>query len=56
MPNNQSNLKTEDRTLNIIVFSAVALTISLSPWVNSDSLIIPKLMILFSGALFLYQK
>ena len=53
---NQVNLKTEDHTLSIIVSLAVAVTISLSPWVNSDSLIIPKLMILFSGALFLIPR
>ena len=56
MLDNQANLKTEDRTLRIIVFLAIAVTISLSPWVNSDSLIIPKLMILFSGALFLIPR
>ena len=56
MLTNQVNQKTEDHTLSIIVSLAVAVTISLSPWVNSDSLIIPKLMILFSGALFLIPR
>lgn len=56
MDTKRVSLKNNDHTVNVAVFVAVAVTLSMSPWVNSDSLIIPKLMILFSGALFLIPR
>lgn len=43
-------------TFGLICFAALAITVAMSPWVNSDSLIIPKLIILFSSALFLIPR
>lgn len=54
---NKSNLETENKSvINFIIIAAVAITLVLTPWVNSDSLIIPKGIILFSTALFLIPK
>lgn len=42
--------------INLIVLGAVFITLSLTPWVNADSLIIPKQIILFCLAIFLIPK
>jgi O-antigen ligase len=42
--------------INLIVLGAVFITLSLTPWVNADSLIIPKQIILFCLAFFLIPK
>jgi O-antigen ligase len=47
------NLNSSNGTLRNIVIAAIAVTLSLSPWLNSDSLIIPKGTILFCLGLFL---
>ena len=53
----KSNLGIESKSvINFITITAVAITLALTPWVNSDSLIIPKGIILFSTALFLIPK
>ena len=41
-----------DRTFSQLLFSAFAVSIAMTPWINSDSLIIPKLIILFAAAMF----
>lgn len=41
-----------DRDFRLLLFSAFAVSIAMTPWINSDSLIIPKLIILFAGAMF----
>lgn len=43
-------------TYSLICYTAIAVTVAMTPWINSDSLIIPKLMILFSFALFLIPR
>jgi O-antigen ligase len=50
------NDATEGKLINLIVSVVVAVTVSLTPWVNSDSLIIPKVIILFCSAMFLLPK
>ena len=42
--------------INLIILGAVFITLSLTPWVNADSLIIPKQIILFCLAIFLIPK
>jgi O-antigen ligase len=42
--------------LNFLIISAFLITLALTPWVNSDSLIIPKGIILFCAAAFLIPK
>ena len=41
------NFKIGNGPLRNVVIGAIAVTIALSPWLNSDSLIIPKAAILF---------
>ena len=52
-----NNLRNKDNSvINFVITAAVTITLALTPWVNSDSLIIPKGIILFSTALFLIPK
>jgi O-antigen ligase len=53
--NNKSSIQ-NSTTFKIIIVSAVAVTLALSPWVNSDSLIIPKGILLFCLAAYLLPK
>jgi hypothetical protein len=46
----------KENTFRIICFGAFFITIVMTPWMNSDSLIIPKLISLFCLALFLIPK
>jgi hypothetical protein len=46
----------KENTFRIICFGAFFITIVMTPWINSDSLIIPKLISLFCLALFLLPK
>lgn len=55
------NIKLKDRKftlsgLSVIVAGTVAVTLSLSPWVNSDSLIIPKGIILVCLSAYIFPK
>jgi len=43
---------TEVKFFNLLCWSAFLITIIMTPWVNSDSLIIPKLILLFCLSLF----
>ena len=57
MQMNQNRISLKSNTnLNILVISAVLITLALTPWVNSDSLIIPKGIILFCTSAFLIPK
>ena len=41
---------------SILCWSTVFITVAMTPWINSDSLIIPKLIALFCLALFFFPK
>lgn len=43
----------KDSNYQVLCWGALAITLALTPWMNSDSLIIPKVIILFSIALYL---
>ena len=43
-------------TMNIVIYGAVLTTLVTTPWLNSDALIIPKIMLLTSLSLFLLPK
>ena len=40
--------------MQLIIYSALVITISATPWVNSDALIIPKIIILSCIAAYLF--
>jgi hypothetical protein len=42
--------------LDILLFTSFVVSVAMTPWINSDSLIIPKLVILFAGASFLSPR
>ena len=42
--------------LSILLFTSLVVSVAMTPWINSDSLIIPKLVILFAGASFLSPR
>ena len=46
----------KENNFNILCWSAVFITVAMTPWINSDSLIIPKLIALFCLALFFFPK
>jgi len=46
----------KDSNYQVLCWGAVAITLALTPWMNSDSLIIPKVIILVSLALYLLPK
>ena len=46
----------KDSNYQVLCWGALAITLALTPWMNSDSLIIPKVIILFSLALYLLPK
>ncbi len=44
-----NNLRNKDNSvINFVITAAVTITLALTPWVNSDSLIIPKGIILLA--------
>jgi hypothetical protein len=43
-------------TFGLVCLFSIAITVAMTPWVSSDSLIIPKLIILFSSGLFLIPR
>jgi hypothetical protein len=49
-------ISVKNTEINLIVLGSVFITLSLTPWVNADSLIIPKQIILFCLAFFLIPK
>lgn len=49
----KKNLKSEFKIYSYLVWCASLITIIMTPWTNSDSLIIPKLIVLFCLACFL---
>ena len=46
----------KDSNYQVLCWGALAITLALTPWMNSDSLIIPKVIILFSLALYLLPQ
>ena len=46
----------KDSNYQVLCWGALAITLALTPWMNSDSLIIPKVVILFSLALYLLPQ
>jgi O-antigen ligase len=46
-------LKTNSAVIKFIIYSAVANTLIVSPFINKDGMIIPKLMVMFSVSMFL---
>ena len=46
----------KDSNYQVLCWGALAITLALTPWINSDSLIIPKVIILFSLALYLLPQ
>ena len=45
-----------NNTFSLLCFTALGVTIIFTPWLNVDSLIIPKLIILFSMSLFILPR
>ena len=46
----------KDSNYQVLCWGALAITLALTPWMNSDSLIIPKVIILFGLALYLLPQ
>lgn len=46
----------KESNYQLLCWGALAITLALTPWMNSDSLIIPKVIILFSLALYLLPQ
>ena len=46
--------KISDKKFVVLIFSSVVITLIMTPWINVDSLVIPKEIVLFATACYLF--